>query len=191
MVVSILRWMLTRGISHHITVEILVVEPKDMKIHKNDHLKHLKKILLTQSFALYPQTRTITISGTYQEIVDGPSSETERSEEDDENLKEIMDFLKKEDIYPFAEVDFSGAGDDGYIHDNLYVDAGLKPLRKTSDVPYLEDYLYNMLGDYGGWVNDEGSFGNFMIDSRAGTITLKFIWNEYAYEDVVFNQEEF
>ena len=143
------------------------------------------------TFALYPQTRTITISGTYQEIVDGPSSETELSEEDDENLKEIMDFLKKEDIYPFAEVDFSGAGDDGYIHDNLYVDAGLKPLRKTSDVPYLEDYLYNMLSDYGGWMNDEGSFGNFMIDSRAGTITLKFIWNEYAYEDVVFNQEEF
>ena len=113
------------------------------------------------------------------------------SEEDDENLKEIMDFLKKEDIYPFAEVDFSGAGDDGYIDDNLYVDAGLKPLRKTSNVPGLEDYLYNMLGDYGGWMNDEGSFGNFMIDSRAGTITLKFIWNEYAYEDVVFNQEEF
>jgi len=143
------------------------------------------------TFALYPQTRTITISGTYQEIVDGPSSETELSEEDDENLKEIMDFLKREDIYPFAEVDFSGAGDDGYIHDNLYVDAGLKPLRKTSDVPYLEDYLYNMLSDYGGWQNDEGSFGNFMIDSRAGTITLKFTWNEYAYEDVVFNQEEF
>jgi hypothetical protein len=143
------------------------------------------------SFRLYPQTRTITISGTYQEVVDGPSSETERSEEDDENLKEIMDFLKKEDIYPFAEVDFSGAGDDGYIDDNLYVDAGLKPLRKTSNVPGLEDYLYNMLGDYGGWVNDEGSFGNFMIDSRAGTITLKFTWNEYAYEDVVFHQEEF
>jgi hypothetical protein len=40
-------------------------------------------------------------------------------------------------------------------------------------------------------MNDEGSFGNFMIDSRAGTITLKFIWNEYAYEDVVFHQEEF
>jgi hypothetical protein len=48
-----------------------------------------------------------------------------------------------------------------------------------------------MLSDYGGWVNDEGSFGNFMIDSRAGTITLKFTWNEYAYEDVVFHQEEF
>ena len=143
------------------------------------------------TFALYPQTRTITISGTYQEIVDGPLSETEISEEDDENLKEIMDFLKKEDIFPFAEVEFSGAGDDGYIHDNLYVDAGLKPLRKTSDVPGLEDYLYNMLGDYGGWQNDEGSFGNFMIDSRAGTITLKFTWNEYAYEDIVFHQEEF
>jgi len=143
------------------------------------------------SFRLYPQTRTVTISGTYQEIVDGPLGETERSEEDDENLKEIMNFLKQEDIFPFAEVEFNGGGDDGYIEDTLYVDAGSKPQRKVSDVPGLEDYLYDMLNVYGGWMNDEGSFGNFMIDSRAGTITLKFTWNEYAYEDVVFHQEEF
>jgi hypothetical protein len=61
----------------------------------------------------------------------------------------------------------------------------------VDSVPGLNDYLYDMLGVYGGWENDEGSFGNFMIDSRAGTITLKFTWNEYAYEDVVFHQEEF
>lgn len=143
------------------------------------------------SFRLYPQTRTVTISGTYQEIVDGPSSETEISEEDDENLKEIMNFLKEEDIYPYAEVDFSGAGDDGYINDDLYVHSGSKPQRNVSSVPGLEDYLYEMLNVYGGWENDEGSFGNFTIDTRRGTITLKFTWNEYAYEDVVFNQEEF
>jgi len=143
------------------------------------------------SFRLYPQTRTITISGTYQEVVDGPLDETEKSEEDDEILKKIMDFLKKEDIYPFAEVEFSGGGDDGYVDDTLYVDAGSKPERKVDSVPGLSDYLYDMLGEYGGWENDEGSFGNFMIDSRAGTITLKFTWNEYAYEDVVFHQEEF
>lgn len=143
------------------------------------------------SFRLYPQTRTITISGVYQEVVDGPSSETELSEENNENLKETMDFLKKENIYPFAEVDFSGGGDDGYIDDILRVDAGSKPQRKVSDVPGLEDYLYDMLNMYGGWENDEGSFGNFIIDSRAGTITLTFTWNEYAYEDIVFHQEEF
>ena len=143
------------------------------------------------SFRLYPQTRTVTISVTYQEVVDGPLDETERSEEDDENLKVVMDFLKQEDIFPFAEVEFNGGGDDGYIEDALYVDAGSKPQRKVSDVPGLEDYLYDMLNVYGGWMNDEGSFGNFMIDSRAGTITLKFTWNEYAYEDVVFHQEEF
>ena len=143
------------------------------------------------TFALYPQTRTVTISGTYQEVVDGPLDETERSEEDDENLKEIMNFLKQEDIFPFAEVEFNGGGDDGYIDGNLYVDAGNKPRRDVDSIPGLNDYLYDMLNVYGGWMNDEGSFGNFMIDSRAGTITLKFIWNEYAYEDVVFHQEEF
>ena len=143
------------------------------------------------SFRLYPQTRTVTIIGTYQEIVDGPLDETERSEEDDEKLKEIMNFLREEDIYPFAEVQFNGGGDDGYIDDNLDVHTGSKPRRNVSSVPGLEDYLYDMLNVYGGWMNDEGSFGTFMIDSRAGTITLKFVWNEYAYEDVVFNQEEF
>lgn len=143
------------------------------------------------SFRLYPQTRTVTIIGTYQEIVDGPLDETERSEEDDEKLKEIMNFLREEDIYPFAEVQFNGGGDDGYIDDNLDVHTGSKPQRNVSSVPGLEDYLYDMLNVYGGWMNDEGSFGTFMIDSRAGTITLKFVWNEYAYEDVVFNQEEF
>jgi hypothetical protein len=144
------------------------------------------------SFRLYPQTRTVTITGTYQEIVDGPSTTNEKSEEDDdENLKEIMDFLKKEDIFPFAEVEFSGGGDSGYIDDTLHVDAGSKPQRTVDSVPGLSDYLYEMLGEYGGWEIDEGSFGNFMIDSRAGTITLNFTYNEYAYENVVFNQEEF
>ena len=143
------------------------------------------------SFRLYPQTRTVTISGTYQEIVDGPSGETERSEEDDENLKEIMEFLESEGIYPFAEVDFSGGGDSGYIDDMLHVYAGEKEERTVDSVPGLSDYLYEMLSEYGGWEINEGSFGNFTIDTRAGTITLKFTWNEYAYEDVVFHQEEF
>jgi hypothetical protein len=143
------------------------------------------------SFRLYPQTRTITISGTYQEIVDGGSSESEKNKEEDENLKEIMEFLESEGIYPFAEVDFSGGGDSGYIDDMLHVYAGEKEERTVDSVPGLSDYLYEMLSEYGGWEINEGSFGNFTIDTRAGTITLKFTWNEYAYEDVVFHQEEF
>jgi hypothetical protein len=143
------------------------------------------------NFRLYPKTRTVTISGTYQEIVDGGSSESEKNKEEDENLKEIMEFLESEGIYPFAEVDFSGGGDSGYIDDMLHVYAGEKEERTVDSVPGLSDYLYEMLSEYGGWEINEGSFGNFTIDTRAGTITLKFTWNEYAYEDVVFHQEEF
>ncbi len=141
------------------------------------------------NFRLYPKTRTVTISGTYQEIVDGPSGEIIRDKDEDENLKEIMEFLESEGIYPFAEVDFSGGGDSGYIEDYLSVNDGRKV--DSASVPGLNDYLYEMLSEYGGWENNEGSFGNFTIDSRAGTITLNFTWNEYAYENVVFTQEEF
>ena len=36
------------------------------------------------NFRLYPKTRTVTISGTYEEIVDGGSSESEKNKEEDE-----------------------------------------------------------------------------------------------------------
>jgi hypothetical protein len=141
------------------------------------------------NFRLYPKTRTVTISGTYEEVVDGPSGEIIRDKDEDENLKEIMEFLESEEIYPYAEVSFNGGGDSGYIEDYLSVNDGRKV--DSASVPGLNDYLYEMLSEYGGWENNEGSFGNFTIDSRAGTITLNFTWNEYAYENVVFTQEEF
>lgn len=147
--------------------------------------------LTGMSFKLYPENNTIKIMGTYQSVQDGPYSETERNEDNDGNLKKIIDNLKEKNIFPYAEVGFYGGGDSGYIEDFVLVGSDTITDFNMGSIPGLEDYLYDMLSANGGWENDEGSFGNFLIDSRAGTITLKFTWNEYAYEEEVFKEETF
>lgn len=147
--------------------------------------------LNSMNFRLYPNTRTVTLSGVYQSIVDGPESELEKHVEDDEMLKGIMADLENKGLYPYGEVEFNGGGDSGYIDDQISVHSGSKESLSLNDFQDLQNYLYEMLMNYGGWENDEGSFGSFTIDTRRGSITLKFTWNEYHYEDVVFDQEEF
>jgi hypothetical protein len=143
------------------------------------------------SFKLFPKTKKIIVLGVYQDLGDGDSSELEMNEESEETLKPIMDELKEKGVYPYAEVRFNGGGDDGYIESDMIIDSGSKPSQRVEDFAGLDDFLYNMLGNFGGWEIDEGSFGNFLIDTRAGTITLNFTWNEYKYEDVVFGEYDF
>jgi hypothetical protein len=112
-------------------------------------------------------------------------------EETNENLKSIMDKLKEKGVYPYAEVSFNGGGDEGYIDSTMVIDSHNKPSQRVEDFAGLDDFLYNMLGNFGGWEIDEGSFGNFLIDTRAGTITLRFTWNEYIYENVIFGEYDF
>jgi hypothetical protein len=143
------------------------------------------------SFKLFPKTKKIIVLGVYQDLGDGDSSELEMNEESEETLKPIMDELKEKGVYPYAEVRFNGGGDDGYIESEMIIDSGNEPSQRVEDFAGLDDFLYNMLGNFGGWEIDEGSFGNFLIDTRAGTITLNFTWNEYKYEDVVFGEYDF
>jgi hypothetical protein len=143
------------------------------------------------SFKLYPKTKKIVVLGTYQDLADGDSSEIEMDEETNENLKSIMDKLKEKGVYPYAEVSFNGGGDEGYIDSTMVIDSHNKPSQRVEDFAGLDDFLYNMLGNFGGWEIDEGSFGNFLIDTRAGTITLRFTWNEYIYENVIFGEYDF
>lgn len=147
--------------------------------------------LTSLSFRLYPNSRKIIIAGIYQNTVDGPGSSVEISSNDNERVKEIMDYMIENDIYPYGVVDFHGGGDEGYIEDEMTVHSGDKPNADINKIPNLTDILYEMLSEFGGWENDEGSYGNFDIDSRAGTITLNFTWMEYQYEDVVFHEEKF
>jgi hypothetical protein len=143
------------------------------------------------TFKLNPKSRKIIISGIYQEFTDGDSHEIEIDEKTDEYLKPIMDELKENGVYPYGEVYFHGGGDDGYIESSIIISSGDKPAQMIENFTGLEDCLYNMLGNFGGWEVEEGSFGSFLIDTRAGTITLRFTWNEHKYEDVVFGEYEF
>ena len=143
------------------------------------------------SFKLYPKTKKIVVLGTYQDLGDGDSSEIEMDEETNNDLKSIMDELKEKGVYPYAEVRFNGGGDDGYIESEMIIDSGNEPSQRVEDFAGLDDFLYNMLGNFGGWEIDEGSFGNFLIDTRAGTIRLNFTWNEYKYEEAVFGEYDF
>jgi len=143
------------------------------------------------SFRLYPKLRKIIVSGIYQDLGDGGSSELEVDEESDENLKPIMDELKEKGVYPYAEVRFNGGGDDGYIESTMIISSGDKPSQMIEDFAGLDDFLYNMLGDFGGWEIDEGSYGNFIIGTKTGVIKLELTWNEYKYEDVVFGEYDF
>ena len=143
------------------------------------------------SFRLYPKLRKIIVSGIYQDLGDGGSSELEVDEESDENLKPIMDELKEKGVYPYAEVRFNGGGDDGYIESTMIISSGDKPSQMIEDFAGLDDFLYNMLGNFGGWEIDEGSYGNFIIGTKTGVIKLELTWNEYKYEDVVFGEYSF
>lgn len=158
----------------------------------NENLSNVDQDELSgMNFRLYPNLKNVVISGTYQSIVDGPSSELEKHKEDDEMLKGIMDDLENKGLYPYGEVEFNGGGDSGYIDDRISVHTGSKESLSLHDFQELENYLYEMLSNYGGWENDEGAFGSFTIDTRRGTITLNFTWNEYQYDDEVFLTEEY
>ena len=126
---------------------------------------------------VYGQERRVILDAVYSELVEGPSESTERNVENDDNLKNLIGEWESKGLYPFGEVTFNGGGDSGYIEGDvqIYKDPTIeKPL---GDFPGLEDYLYDMLNNYGSWEINEGSQGYFRIDTIAGTVELFFTWN--------------
>jgi hypothetical protein len=140
--------------------------------------------LVELQLMIHPKTRKIELIAVYSDIVDGTSEQTEREASEDETTKALIDSLENSGLYPYAEIQFDGSGDSGYIHDHISVDSGLKPSKDLTNFPQLQDYLYDMLNNYGGWEINEGSYGVFTISLSMGTVTLDFTWNEYQNETV-------
>ena len=136
-------------------------------------------------FIMDTDKKTIKLEARYQNLEDGPSFTTERDIETDEHLKEIFPKLIEDGIYPYAEVFFDGGGDSGYIHDEIIISSGDKAAKNLNEFPELKDLLHDMLSEYSGWEDNEGGYGKFLIDTRAGLVELTLTYNEYVDEDIL------
>ena len=95
---------------------------------------------------------------------------------------EDVDSTEEEDIDPSVfeglpeeefVVEFNGGGDSGYIED-YGITKGNEQITVTQN---LNDVMYMMLENYGGWEINEGSQGNFSVNPTDRTIRLEFSWN--------------
>ena len=85
-----------------------------------------------------------------------------------DSAKNIVDTLS--DKCDIVEIDFSGGGDSGYI-DNV-ISCNNRTFNNLI-TPEFEDFLYNMLSEYGGWEINEGSQGKFEIDFKNNVVVLQ------------------
>lgn len=106
------------------------------------------------------------------------TEEPESIEEDDLN-PEIFQGLPDETFY----VDFSGGGDSGYIEDYGYIPQVATDIKISEE---LNDVLYKLLENFGGWEINEGSQGQFEITPSEKKIELTFSWNtEETIEETI------
>jgi hypothetical protein len=105
-----------------------------------------------------------------------------RSVEENENIIEIFNDLERNGARGICQVDFNGSGDSGYIEDSL-LDSNGRRLQVPTE---LENELYDFLeNEHGGWENNEGSFGQFMINLPKKEIELYYTENFEEQEEAV------
>lgn len=125
---------------------------------------------------IIPEKREIILKTIYVEIEPGVEQVTTHEFEDDDK---VFNYLKEKDIKSLY-VDFTGGGDSGYIEDNVEVVHNNDEVSNENldDFGLLENYMYEMLSDYGGWEINEGSQGRFYVNVEDRLINLFFTWNE-------------
>ena len=125
-------------------------------------------------FHIEPKNRVVKIYGYYSYYTEG---ELEDNFYDTEELPEdIIKFLEKlgEEGHGELEVDFSGAGDSGWVEED-----GRTKKNNNYRIPdFVENYCYQLLGKYPGWEINEGSQGQFYFDSGMMTVKFEFTYNE-------------
>ena len=116
--------------------------------------------------------RKLNVKGYYSVMIDKPGAIVEEEENFTSEVTEFMESLKSQNI-DFFTVNFDGGGDSGQIEP-----VGSNGIRITRGV---EDYLYEMLSNFGGWEINEGSHGTFHFNVEPGNIELEFY--EHSMED--------
>jgi len=97
------------------------------------------------------------------------------------------------------EVDYSGGGDDGCIDDVRYedIDENKIDILMEPDVSAeWDDLLYNMLSDNieWDWINNEGGYGQMMIDctKTPWKVTINHsqrVLEDHYYDDIDFDTD--
>jgi hypothetical protein len=124
-----------------------------------------KKIMITVYETVY-DTEPASTSGSILEL-----------ENDD------LNDLKEKGV-TLVEITYSGGGDSGYIDDEMSVDGN------SIKVPAgIENVCYNILEEYGGWENNEGSQGKITFDFVSDDYSVYHEWNtereQVAHEETI------
>lgn len=88
---------------------------------------------------------------------------------DDISNRTIKEWLNEiTGAYVSGEIHYEGSGDSGYIESDIYFNNNTRGDYPTE----LENWMYDQLGQYGGWEINEGSQGDFHFNFDKKTISL-------------------
>lgn len=135
--------------------------------------------LVSAELKIIPSERTLQIIGYYSEYKSDEEQVTEYELPDNEEINNLIDNFKSEG-HTKLYVTFDGGGDDGQLY--------LPQVRSENHEDFLNlrgkvfdpltNFLYQRLqADYGGWENNEGGQGEFIIDLEEKNVTLYFSRN--------------
>ena len=139
------------------------------------------------SFSVIPENRMVEIYGDYSYYTGG--DEEKNFYDTDELPDEIKEFMKNlsEEGHGELEVDFSGAGDSGWVEED-----GRTRKEDNYKIPdVVENYCYELLNKYPGWEINEGSQGQFYFDSLKMTVSFDFQYNEEVNDTELMYQFQY
>ena len=128
---------------------------------------------------IIPSERKIQLIGYYYEYQTDDSEVTEADLPNDEEINNLIDNFELEG-HTKLYIEFNGGGDDGEILLREVKSENHNELLNLRGDVYrpLINFIYRMLeSEYGGWENNEGAEGEFVIDLEEKNVTLYFSRN--------------
>jgi len=135
-----------------------------------------------------PKDNSISVIAGFSEIELGEAQLIVESLSDKLNVEELKKELQEEfGDFKSIKVEFSGYGDSGGL-ERVEVDG---QNYGSDNIPNsLENVLYDILSQFGGWEIDSGSEGFFDIDLENDKVVLHFHWNEQVDRPETLHREE-
>ena len=135
-----------------------------------------------------PKDNSISVIAGFSEMELGEEQLVVESLSDKLDVEELKKELEKEfGDFKFIEVQFNGYGDSGGL-EGIKVDG--RDYGSDRIPSLLDDVLYGMLSEFGGWEIDSGSEGFFDIDLENDKVVLHFHWNEQVDRPETLHRSE-